>query len=316
MKSSDARWFIGGVAAWALLLTGAAPGIKAQDRSPRLIASSELAVLLRRDSTTKAIVDKIPAVLVDVRQSWTSYLQNHLPGAVWLNVETLRAEQGELPFQLLPANHYADLFRRLGLAPDERIVIYSAGDQADVDATYVAWLLASAGASEVRVLDGGYAKWELENLPVTQRYPRGAPVGGEFKPGRFRPATASLEEVEAAARGAGALLVDARPPEQFAGAAGAQLRRGHIPGAVNHLWKDDLEKVDLALVWKSPEALRAAYTAQGITPDKDIILYCNTGTEASHLFFALRYLLGYPRVRIFAGSWTQWSEREELPIEK
>jgi len=72
--------------------------------------------------------------------------------------------------------------------------------------------------------------------------------------------------------------------------------------------------VELALVWKDAAALRAGYEVQGITPDQDIILYCNSGTEASHVFFALRYLLGYPRVRIYAGSWTQWSEREDLPV--
>ncbi|MBL8979055.1 MAG: sulfurtransferase, partial [Gemmatimonadetes bacterium] len=67
---------------------------------------------------------------------------------------------------------------------------------------------------------------------------------------------------------------------------------------------------------KDTTALRASYVAQGITPDRDIILYCNSGTEASHVYFALRYLLGYPRVRIYTGSWTQWAEREELPVER
>jgi len=68
-------------------------------------------------------------------------------------------------------------------------------------------------------------------------------------------------------------------------------------------------------VWKPVESLRAAYGAQGITADRDIIVYCNTATEASHLFFALRYLLGYPKVRIYLGSWTEWAERQDLPIE-
>lgn len=272
--------------------------------------------MLARDTTTGAIVEYIPIVVVDVRQAWTSYLQNHLPGAVWLNIETLRAQQGDLPFQLLPAKHYADLFKRLRIHAGGRVAIYSAGDQADVDATYVAWLLASAGAADVMVLDGGYAKWELDALPLTQRYPHDGLVGGGFKPKRFHPATASLAEVVAATKGSGVLLVDARPAEQFSGSAGAQLRRGHIPGAINHPWKDDLEKPDLALVWKSADALRASYAAQGITPDHDIIVYCNSGTEASHVFFALQYLLKYPRVRIFTGSWTQWSELEELPVEK
>ena len=247
---------------------------------------------------------------------WASYLEHHLPRAVWLNVETLRAQSGDLPFQLLPAEHYAELFRRLRITPDRRVVIYSAGDQADIDATFAAWLLASAGATRVMVLDGGYAKWELEGKPLTQEYPHDGLTGGGFRPRRFRPSVASLAEVRAAASGAGPLLVDARPPEQYSGAAGAQARRGHIPGAVNHAWKDDLENRDLALVWKSPEALRASYAAQGITPDRDIIVYCNSGAEASHVFFALHDLLAYPRVRIYTGAWSEWAEREELPVER
>jgi thiosulfate/3-mercaptopyruvate sulfurtransferase len=279
----------------------------AAQATPRLVSTDTLAAWLTRSE---------PPVLLDVRQSWVSYLQEHLPGAVWLNIETLRAQDGVLPFQLLPGEQYAALFQRLSIAPRSTVVIYSAGDQLDVDATFAAWIIASAGAERVFVLDGGYAKWELEARELTQRYPRRPPPPGRFRGRDFRAAVASLEDVKAAIAGSGILLVDARPAEQFAGTAGAQLRRGHIPGAINHPWKDDLEKPDLALVWKPPESLRASYHAQGITPDKDVVLYCNSGTEASHVFFALRYLLGYPRVRIFAGSWTQWAEREELPIER
>jgi thiosulfate/3-mercaptopyruvate sulfurtransferase len=281
---------------------------------PQLVSTEELAGWLHPTGAEPGGVSR--TVVIDVRQSWVSYLQNHVPGAVWLNVETLRAQQGELPFQLLSGPEYGELFRRLGVTPYDTVVIYSAGDQLDIDATFVAWLLASSGASSVRVLDGGYAKWELEAREVTQFYPRRPVPNERFRPKAFHPPVASLEDVKAAVTGSGLLVVDARPPEQYSGAAGAQRRRGHIPGAVNHPWKDDLEKPDLALVWKRPEALRAAYAAQGITPDREIILYCNSSTEASHVFFALRYLLGYPKVRIFVGSWTQWSEREDLPIEK
>lgn len=289
-----------------LLASPAAPS-PAAAQSPRLITPA----------TLQALADTSPVRIVDVRQSWVSYLQNHLPNAAWLNVETLRGQEGELPFQLLPAEHYVELFRRLSLEPSRPVVVYSAGDQLDIDATFVCWLLASAGARRVYLLDGGYARWAVENRPLTQTYPRwtGSPV--KFRSGDFRPAVASLDDVRSAAVGlSGALLVDARPPEQFAGSAGAQARRGHIPGAVNHPWKGDLEQVDLVLVWKGAEALGASYRAQGITPERDIIVYCNSGTEASHVFFALRYLLGYPRVRIFIGSWTQWAERGELPVEQ
>jgi thiosulfate/3-mercaptopyruvate sulfurtransferase len=285
-------------------------------QTPRLIGTDALANWLAGSEAPLGVPAGSAPVVVDARQAWTSYLQNHLPGAVWLNVETLRAQQGELPFQLLPAEHYATLFDRLGISPATPAVVYSAGDQFDIDATFTAWLLASAGAQHVYLLDGGYAKWEVEGRPVTQLYPRVRSPRVRFRPKAFRPPVARLEDVLGAVGGSGVLLVDARPPEQFTGAAGAQLRRGHIPGAINHPWKDNLEKPDLALVWKRPEALREGYMTRGITPDKDIILYCNSGTEASHVFFALRYLLGYPRVRIFVGSWTQWAEREELPVER
>ena len=90
------------------------------------------------------------------------------------------------------------------------------------------------------------------------------------------------------------------------------MRHGHIPGAINHYWQDDLTQEGFGHVWKPAAELRRAYAAQGITPDKDIIAYCNSATEASHVHFTLRYLLGYPRVRIYVGSWTEWAEDERL----
>jgi thiosulfate/3-mercaptopyruvate sulfurtransferase len=100
------------------------------------------------------------------------------------------------------------------------------------------------------------------------------------------------------------------------GDAGSQVRLGHLPGAVNHYWQDDLETVGFGRVFRPVDSLRAQYVAEGIVPERDIILYCNSATEASHVYFVLKYLLGYPRVRIYAGSWTEWAEQEELPIER
>ncbi|HEY9014479.1 MAG TPA: sulfurtransferase [Gemmatimonadales bacterium] len=284
------------------LASAAGPALHAPER-PRLVSTDELATWVAEHRQVK---------LVDVRTDVFTYLKGHLPGAVYLNPETLRASEGGVPTQLLSARSYQELFSRMGLSFDVPVVIYSAGETRNIDATFLAWLLAAFGHPRVYVLNGGYFKWQLEQQPIAVHYPKIRPVSF---PLTFQPERASLEQVRRALADRSAVLVDARPPDQFAGEAGAQMRRGHIPGAINHYWQNDLTQEGFGHVWKPETELRASYEAQGITPDRSIIVYCNSATEASHVHFTLRYLLGYPRVRIYVGSWTEWSERVELPIE-
>jgi thiosulfate/3-mercaptopyruvate sulfurtransferase len=252
-----------------------------------------------------------PVLLLDVRTDVFTYLKGHLPGAEYLNTETIRASEGGIPTRLLSAEAYRALFGRLGIAFDRPVVIYSAGETHNIDATFAAWLLAAFGHPAVYVLDGGFFKWQLEQRPIVQVYPRVPTTSFPDRP--FRPETAPLEDVQALQR-AGGVLVDARPPDQYAGQAGSQIRRGHIPGAINHYWQNDLTQEGFGHVWQPLATLRQAYAAQGILPERDIIAYCNSATEASHVFFTLRYLLGYPRVRIYVGSWTEWAENSALPV--
>jgi thiosulfate/3-mercaptopyruvate sulfurtransferase len=296
--------------ALASLLLALAFGSWRAPTAPPALASSPLPRLVSTDELARWQMEK-KVVLLDVRTDVFSYLKGHLPGAEYLNTETLRASEGGIPTRLLSAGEYSQLFSRLGLEFNTPVVIYSAGETRNIDATFVAWVLAGFGHPKVYLLDGGFFKWQLEQKPVVQPYPR-IPV--THFPRKFSPEVASLEEVRRAVETRDAVLVDARPPDQFAGQAGAQMRRGHIPGAINHYWQDDLTQEGFGHVWKDREELRKSYAAQGITPDRRIIAYCNSTTEASHVHFTLRYLLGYPRVRIYVGSWTEWAEREELPI--
>ncbi len=279
------------------------PPVTSPAKLPGLVSTEELADWQREQRVS----------VIDVRTDLFTYLKGHLPDAVYLNTETLRASEGGIPAQLLSPGAYSELFSRLGLSFDTPAVIYSAGETGNIDATFLAWLLAGFGHPRVFVLNGGYFKWQLEHRPVVQQYPRIS--ASEFPAAPFLPERASLEEVRRAVLTRDAVLVDARPPEQYAGETGAQVRRGHIPGAISHYWRDDLTQVGFGHVWKSPAELRASYRAQAITPDKNIIAYCNSTTEASHVHFTLRYLLGYPRVRIYVGSWTEWAERAELPVQ-
>ena len=129
-------------------------------------------------------------LLIDVRTDVFAYLSGHLPGAEYLNTETIRASRGGIPTQLLEPEAYAALFSRLGVRMDQPVVIYSAGETHNIDATFLAWLLAGFGHPAVYVLDGGYFKWQLEQRPIARKYPR-IPES-RFPAGPFHPEAADL----------------------------------------------------------------------------------------------------------------------------
>ena len=278
----------------------------AQDDLAQLVSTDELATLLDTEAVS----------VIDLRSDLFDYLEGHIPGALYLHYETLRATRDGVPGDLLPTQSYSALFSQLGISPGKPVVIYASGSGADFNATFLAWILRGFGHRSVRLLDGGYDKWLQEKRPTSRTFTEVA--ASEFAADDFAPALARLSTVrwvvENAERASDMVLVDVRPAEQYRGEAGAQVRRGHIPGAVNHVWSSDLMTSGGVKVWKPVDELRAAYEAQGITPEKHVIVYCNTGTEATHVYFALRELLGYPNVEVYVPSWTDWSARSELPV--
>jgi thiosulfate/3-mercaptopyruvate sulfurtransferase len=193
------------------------------------------------------------------------------------------------------------------------VVIYASAGHSHVSATYLAWILLGFGHPEILVLEGGYEQWFKEGRPVSRTYP-------DIQLGIFpsSPSTlqrARLPQVRWIVDQKMGVLVDARSKEQYDGTEGPQMRRGHVPGAINHFWKSDLVESESGTVWKTLEELRTSYVRQGITPERRIVVYCNSGAEASHVFFSLYCLLKYPNVRVYVPSYTEWAENEELPVE-
>jgi thiosulfate/3-mercaptopyruvate sulfurtransferase len=205
----------------------------------------------------------------------------------------------------------------LGVSDTHTIVLY--GDNNNWFAAYAFWVLKIYGHDDVRLMDGGRKKWLLEGRPITTEVPNYPPTQYRAKEpdmslrAFFPQVLESLHKPEFA-------LVDVRSPQEYTGELIAPpgmmetaQRGGHIPGARNIPWAQAVREDG---TFKSPDELRALYESQGITPDKQVITYCRIGERSSHTWFVLKYLLGYPNVRNYDGSWTEWGNMVAAPIER
>jgi thiosulfate/3-mercaptopyruvate sulfurtransferase len=204
-----------------------------------------------------------------------------------------------------------------GVTSDTTILLY--GDNNNWFAAYAYWALKYYGHDDVKLVNGGRVKWEAEGRPYTTDEPRATPTQYRF-PGEPREdLRAYRDEVRDAIGKVG--LVDVRSPGEFSGALlapenlpqeGAQ-RGGHIPTAVNVPWATAVKEDG---TFKDADALRELYGGKGISGDREVIAYCRIGERSAHTWFVLRELLGYPNVRNYDGSWTEWGSSIRVPIEK
>jgi len=246
------------------------------------------------------------------------YEIGHIPGA--LKIDWVGDLNDPVTRDYVDSGRFQELLRAKGISQGTTVVLY--GDKNNWWATYAFWVFRLFGPFNLKIMDGGRARWEQEGRPLVREVPtvpRGTIVVGPRHDGEIR---ALRDDVfgHLAARGP---LVDVRSPEEYRGERlhmpdypneGA-LRGGHIPGARNVPWARAVDPE--THVFRTAEELRAIYVAeQGLAPTDDVIAYCRIGERSSHTWFALTYLLGFAHVRNYDGSWTEWGNLVRVPIER
>lgn len=254
--------------------------------------------------------------LIEADEDVLFYDIGHISGAVKLDWQN--DVQDKIVRDFIDQEDFERLMSRWGVTDQTTVVLY--GDQHNWYACYAFWLFSMYGHSKIKIMNGGRTKWLAEQRPVTHEVPAYAETAYHAYPSNsairvFR------EDVFSGLKNPSRRIIDVRSPEEYRGELvhmpdypqeGAQ-RGGHIPGAKNVPWDVNTNEDG---TFKSAADLRQLYGCKDIMPDKEIITYCRIGERSAHTWFALTWLLGFPRVRNYDGSWTEWGSLVRAPIEK
>lgn len=245
-----------------------------------------------------------------------NYNLGHVPGSVLFDWKTDMNDP--LSRDIVNQEQLEDLLSRSGVNKDTTLVLY--GDFNNWFAAFAFWILKYYGFEKVVLMNGGRKKWLAEDRDVTKEIPAHTRAAYKAK-GPNEEIRTYLDDVKKSLGKKDKALVDVRSPAEFTGEITAPpeypnehaQRGGHIPGAVSIPWSQAVKEDG---TFKNAEDLAKLYQSKGITPDKEIITYCRIGERSSFSWFVLKYLLGYPKVRNYDGSWTEWGNMVRNPIQK
>jgi thiosulfate/3-mercaptopyruvate sulfurtransferase len=253
--------------------------------------------------------------LVEVDVDTTSYREAHLPGAIGWNWSDELCDRRVR--DVVSKSQLEALLGRSGISNDTTIVVY--GDNNNWFACWAFWQLKMYGHADVRVMNGGRNKWITEGRPLTDDKPAPTPTAYRAREADFAD-RAFLADVMSASAGRAASLVDVRSPAEYSGEILAPpglpetcQRGGHIPTAESIPWGEACNEDG---TFKSADDLAALYRSHGVTAERPAVAYCRIGERSSHTWFVLKYLLGFPDVKNYDGSWTEWGNLVRVPIER
>jgi thiosulfate/3-mercaptopyruvate sulfurtransferase len=253
--------------------------------------------------------------VVEVDVDTAAYDQGHVPGAIGWNWTTELCDT--LVRDIVPKAKLEKLLGAAGITPDTTIVLY--GDNNNWFAAWAFWQLKVYGHRDVRIMNGGRKKWLAESRDLDTAKPSVNATTYAAKDPDLS-IRAFLPEVQRALGRSDSAMVDVRSAQEFTGEILAPpglpetcQRGGHIPGAKSIPWGKACNDDG---TFKSRDELAALYGGQGVTPDKNVIAYCRIGERSSHTWFVLKHLLGYPNVKNYDGSWTEWGNLVGAPVER
>jgi thiosulfate/3-mercaptopyruvate sulfurtransferase len=273
------------------------------------------AVLVTTDWVAEHLEDA-GVVVAEVDENTDLYEEGHIAGAVKLHWRD--DLQDPIERDLIEKPEFEALLGRLGIGNDTTLVLY--GDKNNWFAAYAYWYLKIYGHQDVRIVDGGRQKWIDEGRELTTDVPSPTPATYSAAE-RDESIRVRRDDVLAQLHAGGIELVDVRSPAEYSGELMAPpgyeqegaSRTGHIPGAQSIPWAQAVQEDG---TFKSADDLRALYGGKGVTEDKEVRAYCRIGERSAHTWFVLRELLGYTNVKNYDGSWTEWGNLVDVPIEK
>lgn len=245
--------------------------------------------------------------LIDARPA-EQFARGHIPGAVHFDLFGLSL----VDTRDAPLNAFMQMIHHVlelrGVSEEKEVIFYE--ENSGMRAARGVWFLEYFGHPNGRMLDGGFQAWTKAGLPVTTDAV--APKAATFRTNARRDVLATVDDVLDAVNKKQSCILDTRSKGEYLGTHVRAARGGAIPGAIHIEWTENL---DAAGKFKSDAELRAMYDKAGITPDREVISYCQGGYRAAHSYIALR-LIGFPKVRNYIGSWKEWGDRTDLPIEQ